>query len=117
MIWRFVVILLLVVAPARAETEAEACQRLAAKYDAEVEVVLPDESRVDLLSETTAWEADWAEKWPEAVGQSVLYAIWTDREPGIILLVRDRRAEKHYLLRCRLVCERLGITMRAETIK
>ena len=110
-------ILLLLCVPASAETEREACDRLAEKYAAETEVVLPDESRVDLLSETTAWEADWAEKWPEAVGQSVLYAIWTDREPGIILLVRDRRAEKHYLLRCRLVCERLGITMRAETIK
>jgi hypothetical protein len=42
--------LLCVLAPA--ETEREACQRLWPAYEAKVEVVMPDESRVDLLSDT-----------------------------------------------------------------
>lgn len=99
---------------AAAETEPEACRRLAAKYAAELEVVLPDETRVDLLSETHAWEAEWAENWAEGVGQATLYSIWTGKRPGLILLTRDRRGDKLHFLRAKLVCERLKIDLRIE---
>ena len=96
----------------RGETELEACRRLAPKYAAKVEVVMPDETRCDLLSEEYAIEVDWAHKHHEAVSQAVLYAIWTGREPAVLLLVTDRSPQsKLYLLRAKLVCERLGIRL------
>lgn len=100
-----------------AETEREACKRLAPKYATvpeNIDAVLPDESRVDLLSPTHAWEVDWAPKWAEGVGQAMLYSIWTGKKPGLILLVKDRRKEKAYILRAKLVCEKVGIELRTE---
>jgi len=114
---RYTVLLMLLMFPPAlaAETESEACKRLAPKYHTvAIDAVLPDESRVDLLSETHAWEVDWAPKWSEGVGQSLLYAIWTGKQPGLILLVKDRRAEKHFVLRAKLVCEKVGIDLRVE---
>jgi len=96
------------------ETELEACKRLAPKYTAETEVVLPDDSRCDLLSERYAIEVDWAEKWKEAPAQAVLYAVWTGKEPAILLLTKGKQDEKIHLLRAALVCERLKIKMFVE---
>jgi len=94
------------------ETELEACRRLAPKYGAEAEVLMPDGTRCDLLSDQYAIEVDWAEKHHEAVSQAVLYSIWTGRKPAVLLLVTDDSCQtKLYLLRCKLVCERLGIRL------
>jgi len=114
---RYTVLFLLSFTPliAAGETESEACKRLAPKYHTvAIDAVLPDESRVDLLSPTHAWEVDWAHKWSEGVGQSLLYSIWTGKKPGLILLVKDRRKEKHFILRAKLVCEKVGIELRTE---
>jgi hypothetical protein len=34
-------------------------------------------------------EFDWAEKWAEAVGQSLHYARMTGKRPGIVLILRE----------------------------
>lgn len=95
--------------------ELSECRRLAPKYAAQVEVVMPDGSRCDLLTETEAIEVDWAHsKWKEAPAQAVLYAIWTGKKPAVLLLVKDAERDKADLLRCKLVCERLGIRMYVE---
>ena len=47
---------------------------------------LPSGGQVDCLSPEYAIEVEWAEKWAEAVGQSLYYADATARKPGIILL-------------------------------
>lgn len=105
----------LVMATAAAGDELAECRRLAPKYSAEAEVLLPDGSRCDLLSSEYAIEVDWAaSKWKESIGQAVLYAIWMDRKPAVLLLVKDAEREKVDLLRCRLVCERLGVKMFVE---
>ena len=104
---------ILLLLPLISETEKEACERLAPAYAADVEVTLPDGTRCDLLSDDTAWEIDWAPKWQQAVGQSLLYAIWSERQPGIILLTRGDE-DKLHVLRCKLVCERANITLRIE---
>lgn len=96
------------------ETEREACRRLAKRYHADVEVCLPDGSRCDLLSPDHAWEVDWAHKWHEAIGQTVLYASWTGRKPGIILLVRSLDDDKPDILRALVCCTILGIDVRCE---
>lgn len=110
-------LLLLLVAAAQAETEIEACYRIAPKYgiiQEHIDFTLPDESRVDLLGDEYAWEVDWAPKWAEGVGQATLYGLWTSKKPGLILLVKDRRKEKQYILRAKLVCEHLKIRLEIE---
>jgi len=106
--------LMLVAVLVLGETELEACQRLAPGMEGETEVRMPDETRCDILTKTTAWEVDWAPKWAEGVGQALLYSIWTGKEPGLLLLVRDRQKEKAYILRAKLVCERAGVRLRVE---
>ena len=95
-----------------ADTEADYTHRLAVEYQCESEVVMPDETRCDLVTDTHAIEVEWASKWQEAPGQAILYAIWTGKRPAIVLLVRDYRADKLHILRCKLVCERAGIDLR-----
>jgi hypothetical protein len=96
--------------------ELAECRRLAPKYQAVCEYRLPDGSRVDLLSDTHAWEVDWAKKWPEGIGQALFYGLETGRQPGVILLVRDERREARYIARARRVCERYGIELRVEPV-
>ena len=61
------------------------------------EFKLKDLSRVDCLTETHAFEVDWADgmKVYEAIGQSLYYASQTDKKPGILLLIRKDNSKKH----------------------
>lgn len=77
----------------------------------EREVVLADESRVDVLGEFVAWEVDWAYKWAEGVGQCLLYAHLTGKRPGLILLTKNARSDKANILRAALVCHGHGIEL------
>jgi len=63
----------------------------------EAEYVLEDLSRVDCLTDTHAFEADWADglKVYESIGQALYYAAETGKLPGILLLIRKDNSEKH----------------------
>lgn len=100
--------------PCQAESERQACDRLAAKYQAQTEVTLPDRTRVDLLNDRYAIEVDFARKWAEAVGQSLHYADATGKEPAIILLVRNPSREQRYLRILEPLCQKHGITLFVE---
>ena len=91
-------------------------KRLADKYKAKSEVVLADHSRADLVSDTVAYEVEWAYKWKESIGQCELYSILSNRKPGVILLVRDRDEEQRHILRCAAVCAKLGIELCIEDV-
>jgi hypothetical protein len=75
--------------------------------DIVVEYVNSDRTRVDILTNEYAFEADWAYKWAEAIGQSIFYAAFNDKKPGIILLVRDVEKEQRYIDRCKKAIERI----------
>jgi hypothetical protein len=77
-----------------------------------LEVVLPDGTRCDCLTETHAVEFDFASKWAEAIGQSLRYASATGRRPGIVLIL-ERPGDERYLERIRDVDQtfRLGLTV------
>ena len=98
------------------ENERAICERLAPKYEAACEVLLWDHSRCDLVNARYAIEVDWAPKWPEAVGQTSYYAILLDREPAILLLVRNWKTELRYVMRAQIVCAKLGIRLFIEEI-
>ena len=69
------------------------CEELSGK----VNYILADKSKVDCLTDTHAYEVDWADgmKVYEAIGQSLYYASQTNKKPGIILLIRKNNSEKH----------------------
>jgi hypothetical protein len=71
----------------------------------ELEHILPSGGRVDCLSADYAIEVDYADKWAEAVGQSLYYAAATHRRPGIILLCPS--SETHAEGLCRSYVYRL----------
>lgn len=86
-------------------------QAIGAARGYEIEVAMPDQTRCDLISDTHAYEVEWASKWKEAPAQATLYSIWTGKKPGIILLVKNKTTDKLSILRCKLVCERLDIKL------
>lgn len=92
-------------------SEIENSAVIADKNGWETEVTVDDGSRCDILNETHAIEVEWATKWKEAPAQAVLYGIFTGKKPKVILLIKDRTKESVYILRCKLVCENLGIEM------
>lgn len=67
--------------------------------EGEMEVVMPDGSRCDCLTSKYAVEFDFASKWAEAVGQSLLYASYTGMKPGIVLIMEDAEKEDVFLRR------------------
>jgi len=84
---------------------------LAGKMGGVPEYVLPDRSRVDILTPTLAIEVDWVKKWPEAIGQAVYYGIMTDRQPAILLLLRNKETELTYLRRAKMAADNLNIAV------
>jgi len=61
-----------------------------------MEFVLRDGTRVDCLTKNYAVEFDFAEKWAEAVGQSLHYARLTGEDPAIVLIIEKESDWKHY---------------------
>jgi len=96
--------------------EAEEVERLASKYNGEVEVRLHDGSRVDLLTSTHAIEVDYSRKWAEGIGQSLHYSILTNRKPGLILLVKNPSKEWRSIQRASRVCGKYGIDIYIERV-
>jgi hypothetical protein len=74
------------------------------------EVILPDKSRVDILSDSFAIEVDFAHKWAEAIGQSLFYAKKTNRSAGI-LIIKSKPADSIYISRLYSISQPLNITV------
>lgn len=53
-----------------------------------VEARLNDGRRVDCITESHAIEMDFANKWHEAIGQSLDYGMLTKKQAGIVLILR-----------------------------
>lgn len=60
------------------------------------EYVLDDGARVDCLTDDYAIEFDFAQKWAEAVGQSLYYALKTGKKPGIVLIL-EKETDRRFL--------------------
>ena len=75
------------------------------------EYVLSDRTRVDCLTDTHAIEFDFADKKYEAVGQSLHYAVMTNKKPGIVLILDKKYLDRqmHYYNRLVKIGEVYGI--------
>jgi len=71
------------------------------------EIVLPDRTRIDCLTETHAIEYDFGKKWAEAIGQSLYYAMHTGKRAGIVLIISPK--ETRFLDRVNSVINHYGL--------
>ena len=79
-----------------------------AAHGGQAEVVLPDRTRVDCVTEGHAVEVDFAPKWAESIGQALYYSMRTGRKPGILLIMESEQ-DARFLERLLAVADSLGI--------
>ena len=79
------------------ENEAYYSEKFCNEMSGQSQYPLKDLSRVDCLTDTHAFEVDWADGMHvyEAIGQSLYYSAATGKKPGILLLIRKENSEKH----------------------
>ena len=67
------------------------------EQDGEMEVTLPDRTRCDCITKTHAVEIEFADnKWYQAIGQSLHYALQTNKRPGILLIIESPKNRKYW---------------------
>lgn len=94
---------------ARMHKEAEYQSKWCTEVCGQKEFILSDKTRIDCLTEKHAIEFDFANKVYEAIGQSLYYAISTNKKPGIVLIVENPQNEQKYIDRMKCVAEKQGI--------
>ena len=57
---------------------------------------LEDNRRIDCLTDTHAIEVEFAQKWPEAIGQSLGYSMLTQKKAGIVLILKKPTDQEHW---------------------
>lgn len=78
---------------------------------AQTEVVLKSKARVDIVTDLYAIEVDFANKWAEGIGQSLYYALETNKIPGILLIMENPKKDQRYLNRLLKVTKELRISV------
>ena len=81
-----------------------------AQYGGEIEVVLPDKTRCDWVNAEYALEFDFADKWAEAIGQSLHYALLTGKKAGVVLIV-ENEGENRFWKRLNRVVEEHNLSI------
>jgi len=61
-----------------------------------VEYKNTDNTRVDCLTDVYAIEFDFANKYAEAIGQSLHYALMTNKKAGIVLIMTSKNSHVYY---------------------
>ena len=67
------------------------------EHRGQTEVVLPDRTRCDCLTDTHAIEFDFGNKWAEAIGQALYYSLQTGKRPGIVLIIESIKDRKYWI--------------------
>lgn len=72
---------------------------------------------IDIMTDSEAIEVEWATtKWYESIGQSLFYAIETNRQPAIILLSHGTEREEDEIDNCKSVCSMAGIRLYVQRV-
>lgn len=54
--------------------------------------------RADIVNEEFAIEVEWADHWKNAIGQSLWYALQTNKKPGIVVLMKSMSDRKYGIM-------------------
>ena len=76
--------------------EAEFRDAWCSANNGRAEVTLPDRTRADCITDTHAVEVDHGRKWAEAIGQSLYYALQTNKRAGILLILHQPRERRFW---------------------
>ncbi len=79
------------------QDEAWYINLLASQMGADKEVSVQN-GRVDLVTETHAYEVEWAKNWKHSIGQALWYGLQTNKTPGIILIMKDISERKYGIM-------------------
>ena len=82
---------------AHLHSEAWYQERWCDAYGGQTEVVMPDGTRCDCLTDTHAIAFDFGEKWAESIGRSVYYGLQTGKQPGVVLILEEEGDRKYQL--------------------
>ncbi len=74
-----------------------------------MEYRLNDTTRIDCLTQNYAIEFDFANKWAEAIGQSLYYSLCTNKKAGIVLILENGQKDVKYLNRLNKVANKYNI--------
>ena len=88
---KIIVLLLLLSQCGYAQSEHDYMQIIHSQLGGQLEYTTTDGCRADLVTSTHAYEADFASKWKESIGQALWYAIQTNKKAGIILIMRGKK--------------------------
>jgi CRISPR/Cas system-associated protein Cas10 (large subunit of type III CRISPR-Cas system) len=95
----------------RDNTEKHYQEIIAKQLSAQMEVQLPDRTRIDILTKTHAMEIDFADKWAEGIGQSLHYSAMTDLDAGLILIV-EKDSDNRYVERVKTLLRKKSLRIK-----
>jgi hypothetical protein len=72
-------------------------ERWCRKQGGQIEVVLPDKTRCDCVTDNYAIEFDFGYNWAEAIGQSIYYSLRTKKKAGIVLILENMKDRKYWI--------------------
>jgi hypothetical protein len=72
-------------------------ERWCREQDGQIEVILPDKTRCDCVTDTHAIEFDFGNKWTEAVGQSLYYSLQPGKKAGVVLILENVKDRKYWI--------------------
>jgi len=76
--------------------ESEYAQYIQSLIGGKLEVSIKS-GRIDLLTNTHAYEIERAPKWKDSIGQSIWYALNTNMKAGIILILENTSDYKYFI--------------------
>ena len=63
----------------------------------QIEVVLPDKTRCDCVTDTHAIEFDFGSGWAESIGQGLHYSAISKKKAGIVLILETMKDRKYWI--------------------
>ena len=72
-------------------------QAWCSEHNGRTEVILADHTRCDCLTSSHAIEFDFADKWEEAIGQSLYYSLQTGKKAGIVLILEKPKDIRYWI--------------------
>ena len=72
-------------------------EKWCSEHNGQAEVVLPDKTRADCVTDTHAIEFDFGKKWAESLGQALYYSLQTGKKAGIVLILESPKDRKYFI--------------------
>ena len=72
-------------------------ERWCREQGGQMEVVLPDKTRCDCVTDIHAIEFDFGSGWAESIGQGLHYSSMTKKRAGVVLILENMKDRKYWI--------------------